>query len=91
MKEKIKVKEIIDNFRNIHAELNFYESSLTSMEKGLTEKRSEKIKELGDNIKKCIERLYKEREKERKLLGEMEIKYGPGEIDLNTFEYKPKS
>jgi hypothetical protein len=90
MIEKNKIMEIMNNFRIIHAELNSYESTLSSMEKGTIEKTPELVKETGDKVRRCIERLQEEREREKDLFKKMESKYGPGELDTNTFEYKPK-
>jgi lipopolysaccharide biosynthesis regulator YciM len=81
----------MNNFRIIHAELNSYESTLNSMEKGIIEKTPELVKETGDKVRRCIERLQEEREKEKNLFKKIESKYGPGELDMNTFEYKPNS
>ena len=41
-------------------------------------------------IKDCINRLNSERDKEKNLLSDLEKKYGKGEIDLATLEYKTK-
>ena len=90
VEEKNKINEIMDNFRIIHADLNRYENLLTSMERGDSEKNPELIKETGYKIRRCIERLQEERKREKKLFKEIESKYGPGELDMNTFEYKPK-
>jgi hemerythrin-like domain-containing protein len=90
IEEKNKIKAIMDNFRIIHSELSIYENLLTSIEKGDAEKNPELIKETGSKIRSCIERLKEEREKEKILFSEMESKYGPGELDMNTLEYKTK-
>lgn len=81
----------MDNFRIIHEELNSYESTLNSMERGIIEKTPELVKETGDKVRRCIERLQEEREKEKDLFKKMESKYGPGEFNMNTFQYKPRS
>ena len=81
----------MDNFKIIHAELNSYESTLNAMERGTIEKTPELVKKTGDKIRRCIERLKDEREKEKTLFKIMESKYGPGELDMNTFEYKTTS
>lgn len=81
----------MENFKKIHSELNHFEKVLESMEKKEIAKTPSLIAETRKKIEDCISRLYVEREKEKKLFSELEAKYGPGELDLNTLEYKTKS
>jgi hypothetical protein len=85
--EKIELIEIIENYRILHKELDSYEQDLHNIQSGKSDKEISKV---GGMIKDCINRLNSERNKEKDLLSDLEKKYGKGEIDLATLEYKIK-
>lgn len=90
---EIEIKEIgsiMDNYRSIHEALNFYEKNLGLMENGTIKKSREEISSLGLKIKENISKLQQERAKEKDFFGFLEQKYGPGQFDVETFEYKTK-
>jgi len=82
---------IIENYRSIHQELNSYEKDLENMTSGKEEKTEEKISSVGSKIKECISRLEQERKMEKEFFLIIQEKYGPGEFDIETFEYKIKN
>jgi hypothetical protein len=88
--ETEKIKSIINNYKSIHQELNSYEKRLENMSLGIEEKLEDEIFLVGSKIKKCIKKLEDERILERKFYSSLEKKYGPGELDINTLEYKSK-
>jgi DNA polymerase/3'-5' exonuclease PolX len=83
--EKIELVGIIENYRIMHVELDSYEQHLHNIQSG---KSDQEISSIGEMIKNCINRLNSERDKEKNLLSDLEKKYGKGEIDLATLEYK---
>jgi DNA polymerase/3'-5' exonuclease PolX len=83
--EKIELVGIIENYRIMHVELDTYEQDLHNIQSG---KSDQEISSIGEMIKNCINRLNSERRKEKDLLSDLEKKYGKGEIDLATLEYK---
>ena len=90
---EIEIKEIgsiMSNYRSIHESLNFYEKNLALMENGTMKKSKEEISSLGLKIKESISKLQQERAKEKDFFGFLEQKYGPGQFDVETFEYKTK-
>jgi len=88
--ETEKIRSIINNYNSIHLELNSYEKKLEDMSLGIEEKLEDEIFSVGTKIKKCIKKLEDERILERKFYTELEKKYGPGELDINTLKYKSK-
>lgn len=90
-KEKKIIKSIIKNYRSMRSELESYENILTEIENGNLKKEFNLIKETGDKIKSCIERLNKQREDERNFFYGIAEKYGPGDFNPVTFEYKPRN
>ena len=85
--EKIELVDIIENYRILHKELESYEQDLHNIQSGKSQKE---LSLVGEKIKDCINRLNSERDKEKNLLSNLENKYGKGEIDLATLEYKIK-
>jgi hypothetical protein len=84
------IGSIMNSYRSIHESLNFYEKNLVLMEKGNIEKSRDEITSLGIKIKDSISKLKQEREKEKDFFDFLKTKYGPGEFDVETFEYKTK-
>lgn len=84
------IGSIMDNYRSIHENLNFYEKNLGLMENGTIKKSKEEISSLGTKIKESISKLQQERIKEKDFFKFLEQKYGPGQFDIETFEYKTK-
>jgi len=89
--ETQKIRSIIDNYRLIHSDLNSYEKNLENMVIGIEEKTEEKIFSVGNKIKECISKLEKERKTEKEFFLHIQEKYGPGEFDIETFQYKIKN
>ena len=90
-KEEIfQIESIVQDYRSIHKDLSYYESSLERLEKGLDEKSEERVRDLGFKIKSCIESLNQKRILEKEFLSSISEKYGPGEIDIQTLQYKIK-
>ena len=58
------------------------------MENGTMKKSKEEISSLSVKIKESISKLQQERAKEKDFFGFLEQKYGPGQFDVETFEYK---
>jgi|694.fasta_scaffold07185_11 GTPase involved in cell partitioning and DNA repair len=90
IQETQKIRSIVDNYKSIHQELNSYEKSLENMTKGVEEKTEDKISYMGVKIKECISKLEQERKTEKEFFLLIQEKYGPGEFDIETFEYKIK-
>ena len=90
IQETEKIRSIIDNYRSIHQELNSYEKNLENMTWGFEEKTKEKISSIGNKIKECISKLEQERKTEKEFFLVIQEKYGPGEFDVETFQYKIK-
>jgi hypothetical protein len=90
IQEEKKIRSIIDNYRSIHQELSFYEKNLENMASGIEEKTEERISLIGSKIKEGILKLEQERKKEKELFLLIQEKYGPGEFDIETFQYKIK-
>ena len=88
--EITQIGSIMNNYRSIHESLNFYEKNLGLMESGTIKKSGEEISSLGLKIKESISKLQQERAKEKDFFGFLEQKYGPGQFDVETFEYKTK-
>ena len=84
------IGSIMDNYRSIHDSLNYYEKSLVLMENDSTQKTPDEIHSLGLKIKESISKLKQERDKEKDFFNFLKTKYGPGEFDVETFEYKTK-
>jgi hypothetical protein len=84
------IGSIMNNYRSIHDSLNFYEKQLGLMENGTLKKSKEEVSSLGTKIKDSISKLQQERAKEKDFFGFLEQKYGPGQFDVETFEYKTK-
>jgi hypothetical protein len=84
------IGSIMDNYRSIHDSLNYYEKSLVLMENDSTQKTPDEIHSLGLKIKESIFKLKQERDKEKDFFNFLKTKYGPGEFDVETFEYKTK-
>jgi len=82
------IGSIMNSYRSIHESLNFYEKNLVLMEKGNIEKSRDEITSLGIKIKDSISKLQQERAKEKDFFCFLEQKYGPGQFDTETFEYK---
>ncbi|MGI9143706.1 MAG: hypothetical protein ACR2IJ_11010 [Fluviibacter sp.] len=78
----------MNNYGSIHESLNFYEKNLGLMENGTIEKSKDEISSIGLKIKESISKLQQERAKEKDFFGFLEQKYGPGQFDVETFEYK---
>jgi hypothetical protein len=87
-KEIEKIKSIMTNYREIHDELSSYEKELDRMSENESEKNENRIIHLGNKIKSCIKSLNIQRTDEKSMYVELEKKYGPGQIDVKTFEYK---
>lgn len=87
-KERNELKSMMINYRNIHEELSFYEGELNKMSEGVTEKSEERIMNLSSKIKSCVNSLQFQRTEEKKMYARLEKKYGPGKLDVLTFEYK---
>lgn len=90
IQETQKIKSIVDNYRSIHQELSFYEKNLENMTSGKEEKTESKISSMGIKIKECISKLEQERKTEKEFFLIIQEKYGPGEFDIETFQYKIK-
>ena len=86
--EIAQIGSIMNNYRSVHESLNFYEKNLGLMEKGIIEKNRDEISSLSIKIKETISKLQQERAKEKDFFGLLEQKYGPGQFDVETFEYK---
>ncbi len=90
-KERDELKSMMVNYRNIHEELSFYEGELNKMSDGEIEKSEERIMNLSSKIKSCVNSLESQRMEEKKMYARLEKKYGPGQLDVLTFEYKERS
>jgi len=88
--ETQKIRSIIDNYRLIYNDLNYYEKNLENMVIGKEEKTESKISFMGIKIKECILKLEQERKTEKEFFLLIQEKYGPGEFDIETFQYKIK-
>lgn len=84
--EVLEIKEIMGSYKNLHDSLDLYEKNLESISTSETDPGY--ILELGSKIRSCVDKLAKEREKESLLYRKLEEKYGPGELDVMTLEYK---
>jgi hypothetical protein len=91
LRETEKIRSIIENYRSIHKDLNSYEKNLENMVSGIEEKTEEKISSVGSKIKECISKLEQERKTEKEFFLFIQEKYGPGEFDIETFQYKIKN
>jgi hypothetical protein len=60
------------------------------MTSGKEEKTESKISSMGIKIKECISKLEQERKTEKEFFLLIQEKYGPGEFDIETFQYKIK-
>lgn len=90
IQETEEIRSIINNYKSIHRELNSYEKNLENMTQGFEEKTEERISLIGNKIKECISKLEQERKTEKEFFLVIEEKYGPGEFDIETFQYKIK-
>lgn len=86
--ELFEVKSLVENYKKIHQDLSAYESMLDSMEKGLIQKDAYQISLIGNRIKESVNFLESERNREKRFYQNLEKKYGPGEFNIQTFEYK---
>ena len=86
--ELFEVKSLVENYKKIHHDLSAYENMLDSMEKGLIQKDAYQISLIGNRIKESVNFLESERNREKRFYQNLEKKYGPGEFDIQTFEYK---
>lgn len=86
--ERDKITSIITNFKFIHQELNSYEKILENMSCNIVHNSEYEITSIGNKIKSCIQKLEEERIKEKEFYKFLEKKYGPGELNINTLEYK---
>jgi hypothetical protein len=84
------ITSIMNNYRSIHNDLNLYEKSLNILEMDREEKDLDLVHSLGTKIRESVSRLNKERENEKDFFNLLSTKYGPGELDTNTLEYKTK-
>ncbi len=88
--EIVEITSIMKSYKELHDSLNLYEKKL----EGFTssgEKDPAYILDLGSKIRNCISKLTEERERENNLSKMLEEKYGPGDLDVNTLEYKVKN
>lgn len=85
--EIIEIKEIMKSYKDLHDSLNLYEKKLDFF---LNSERKDPngVLELGSKIRSCINKLTEERERELKFSQSLEEKYGQGELDIATLEYK---
>jgi hypothetical protein len=88
--EKEKIVLMVNNYRSIHDELNSYEKTLDRMTTNLEEKNEESIFSIRNGIKKCLDNLEFQRFEEKKFYDYLADKYGQGELDIATLEYKTK-
>ena len=86
--ELFEVKSLVENYKKIRQDLSAYESMLDSMEKGLIQKDAYQISLIGNRIKESVNFLESERNREKRFYQNLEKKYGPGEFNIQTFEYK---
>lgn len=86
--EKGQIKKMMDNYKNIHQELDHYQKILERMSSGVEEKNENTISIIRNKIEACIRRLENERISESNFYKSLKEKYGPGEFDTQTFEYK---
>lgn len=86
--ELFEVKSLVENYKKIHHDLSAYENMLDSMEKGLIQKDAYQISLIGNRIKESVNFLESERNREKRFYQNLEKKYGPGEFNIQTFEYK---
>ena len=77
------------SYKDLHDSLNLYEKKLEGFSSS-EDKNPEYVLELGSKIRNCISKLTEERERETNLSKKLESKYGPGELDIHTLEYKIK-
>ena len=85
--EIIEIKEIMRSYKDLHDSLNLYEKKLDFF---LNSERKDPngVLELGSKIRSCINKLTEERERELRFSQSLEEKYGQGELDIATLEYK---
>ena len=85
--EIIEIKEIMRSYKDLHDSLNLYEKKLEFF---LNSERKDPngVLELGSKIRSCINKLTEERERESRFSQSLEEKYGQGELDIATLEYK---
>jgi len=89
--EILDLKKIMENYRYIHEELNSYEKELDKISTESIDKDPQEILKIGNEIRKCVEKLNGQRESEKIFLMSLENKYGPGELNPVTLEYKLKN
>ncbi len=87
--EIIEIKEIMKSYKDLHDSLNLYEKKLEEFSNS-EGKDPNRVLEIGSKIRSCINKLTEEREREFKFSQALEEKYGHGELDLATLEYKTK-
>ena len=88
--EKAFIVALIQEYTKIHANIEKYEDQLDRLESKLRVKDSEKLYELEYSIKLEVEKLATFRNVELEFWDAIEKKYGPGEFDPATLEYKVK-
>lgn len=86
--ELLEIKNLMESYKKIHRDLSAYEGVLDSMQKELIPKNESQISLIGNRIKESVNFLESERIREKKFYQKLEKKYGPGELDVMTFEYK---
>ena len=87
--EIIEIKEIMESYKDLHDSLNLYEKNLEEFSNS-EGKDPNGVLEIGSKIRSCINKLTEERERELKFSQALEEKYGQGELDITTLEYKTK-
>jgi len=88
--EIVEITSIMKSYKELHDSLNFYEKKLEVFTSS-GEKDPVYILDLGSKIRNCISKLTEERQRENNLSKMLEEKYGPGDLDVNTLEYKIKN
>jgi hypothetical protein len=87
--EIIEIKEIMKSYKDLHDSLNLYEKNLEEFSNS-EGKDPNRVLEIGSKIRSCINKLTEEREREFKFSQALKEKYGQGELDITTLEYKTK-
>ena len=86
--EKAFIISLIQEYSKIHRNIDNYEDQLDRIESGLNVRDRGKLEELNLEIKTEVEKLATFRNVELEFWDKIEEKYGPGEFDPTTFEYK---
>lgn len=85
--EIIEIKKIMRSYKDLHNSLNLYEKKLEEFLNS-EKKDPNEVTDLGLKIRICINNLTMERARELKFSQLLENKYGQGELDIATLEYK---